>query len=281
VTQRNAHFVRSCVLAVVYTACAYNPAHADWAQSLGIGQKSTNLGSAVSATSDDYDAFYTNPAGAAEFTRPFVGFGIKTIDTRGLSVQQTDVTPPSMLQSGAYYFLDLLGQDTLADLFTPGADGLDLSPDRTLPNADIGIIPSFGAYMPVPGMENVVVGIGAGTPFLLSAEYGNQDTPGNYGKFSTTGAGLVIVETSPSVSVKVNDKLNVGASVGVTTFKYLKVSNELGAPDLGTGSLGSVNLQTDSTITLPGIEPSFATDPTSVSYTLGMQYKLTPKLTLA
>jgi long-chain fatty acid transport protein len=223
-------------------------AQADWAQTMGIGQKSTNLGGAVSATADDYDVFYTNPAGAANFDRPFIGQGVKTFDTRTLEVTQDN--------------------------------GLDVSPEKTLPGSALGVVPSAGAYMPLPGMENVVIGVGVGTPFLVSANYGNDDAAGNFTKFNTTDAALIIVETAPTVGIKVNDQLNVGASIGVTTFKYLKLSNALGgAAGTDVAPIGSASMETDGDFGLPVPPWEFATEPTSVSFTVGLQYKLTDRLT--
>jgi long-chain fatty acid transport protein len=252
-------------LAVV-AALGANTAQADWAQTMGIGQKSTNLGGAVTATSDDYDAFYTNPAGAANFDRPFIGFGIKTFDTRGISVEQTDV---SAGWAAAH----------------PDADGLDISPEKTLPGQSIGIVPSGGAYMPVPGMESLVIGIGNGVPFLVSGNAGNDDAPGNYGKFDTTDASLIIVELAPTAALKINDELNVGASIGVTTFKYFKVANSIGLTinDFGLTTpvtIGRVELETDGDVGLPVGPWEFAASPRSVSLTLGAQYKILPNLTL-
>ena len=249
----------------VIAALGANTAQADWAQTMGIGQKSTNLGGAVTATSDDYDAFYTNPAGAANFDGPFIGFGIKTFDTRGVSVKQTDVNSDF---SAAF----------------PGGEGLDISPGKTLPGESVGLVPSAGAYMPVPGMENLVIGLGQGVPFLVSGNFKNDNATGNYGKFDTTDAALIVVELAPTLALKVNDQLNVGASVGVTTFKYFKVANAIGVslspggtPLLG---LGSVELETNSDIGLPVAPWEFATSPTSVSFTLGAQYKILPNVTL-
>jgi long-chain fatty acid transport protein len=258
---------RRCLGATLAVVAAFgaNTAQADWAQTMGIGQKSTNIGGAVTATSDDYDAFYTNPAGAANFDRPFIGFGVKTFDTRGISVKQTDVNPEF-------------------DAFSPGGEGLDISPGSTLPGQSIGIVPSGGAYMPVPGMENLVVGLGNGVPFLVSGNFKNDDASGNYGKFDTSDASLIIVELAPTAALKINDELNVGASIGVTTFKYFKVTNAIGVSILPggvpLGSIGSVELETNSDIGLPVGPWEFATSPTSLSFTLGAQYKVAPNVTL-
>jgi hypothetical protein len=52
--------IRTMYIALVAAGVAIGSsgaAQADWAQTMGIGQKSTNLGGAVSATADDYDVF--------------------------------------------------------------------------------------------------------------------------------------------------------------------------------------------------------------------------------
>jgi long-chain fatty acid transport protein len=289
---------------VVLTLCNLSGARADWAESMGIGQISTNLGGAVTATASDYDVFYTNPAGAANFNALFIGTGLKVLDTRTLSITQSGAVPQGTVQSLAYDLLSGLHQNSLANLFQPPANGLDLSPDRTLPGAAVAVVPSFGIYAPIPGYERIVFGVGMGSPFLVSADFGNDKAPGNYGQFDANSAGMVIVETSPTVAVKVTDSLNLGASLGITTFKYVQISSAIGAPSfnvpnalsvgglsiplpsplgglkvpLGAGSIGSMSIQTGSAVKLPGIEPAFDTGPTDVSYTLGAQYKFTDKL---
>jgi long-subunit fatty acid transport protein len=182
--------------------------------------------------------------------------------------------------------IDAQDIDVALPIFDTPQNGVDVSPEKTLPGSALGVVPSAGAYMPLPGMENLVVGVGVGTPFLVSANYGNDDAPGNFTKFNTTDAALIVVETAPTVGVKVNDQLNVGASVGVTTFKYLKLSNALGLtsflgePGLGTTPLGTADLETDSDFGLPVPPWGFATEPTSVSFTLGLQYQVTSSLAI-
>lgn len=276
---------------VLYTSVAlfsfYNlsAAHADWAESLGIGQKSTNLGGAVTATSDDYDAFYTNPAGAANFTRPFFGAGAKIEDVRGLNVTQSGVASIPAQPS----LLGLTPCNTSGLCTVQPLNGLSLSPTGAFPNSTLAALPSLGAYSPLPGWERVVVGIGVGSPFNVASVYGNTGVPGNYGQFNTSAAGLAIVEVSPTVAVKVTDRLNLGATVGITTMKSLQMSSQSGAAtanlpifgqtSLGALGIGSMNLQTGSNITTP-FGPSFATGPIDApSVTLGAQYKFTDQLT--
>lgn len=245
---------------------------AEYAQTLGIGQKSTNLGGAVTATADDYDVFFTNPAGAANFKDVYIGIGIKTLDTRTLDAVQTGATP-TVGPIGT----DILNFVVDPDIFETPRNGVDVSPEGTLPENNIGIIPSFGAYAPLPNAPNVVVGIGFGAPFVVSGNFGNENEVGNYGKFNSTDASLLIIEASPTVGIKVNERLNIGGSIGITTFKYLRLAAELGTL-AGTGSFGSASLQSDGDVWLPFAPHDFSTSPTDVSFTLGMQYKLSPKL---
>ncbi len=265
---RVSHGIRRPVLytsVALISVCNFSVAHADWVETLGIGQISTNLGGAVTATSNDYDAFYTNPAGAANFNSTFIGSGVKIIDVRTLNVRQTDAATGTPLTAAC----------GLVPCGAAPQNGLSLSPQSTLPGSAVAALPSFGAYTPLPGYDKVVVGLGMGSPFNVSSVYGNTGASGNYGQFNTTSAGLAIVETSPTVAVKLTDRLNVGASVGFTTMKYLQMGSMTGAPTLlgiptGTLNIGSMNLQTGSNITFPG-GPSFATGPTDVSVTLGAQ----------
>jgi long-subunit fatty acid transport protein len=269
----------------LFSVCNFSGAHADWAETLGMGQMSINLGGAVTATSNDYDAFYTNPAGAANFGSTFIGGSVKVLDVRELSVMQSDVasgTPSSLCR--------VLIQPCGAS----PKNGLSLSPQSTLPGSAVAVLPSFGAYTPLPGADKVVVGLGIGSPFNVSAVYGNTGVPGNYGQFNTTSAGLAIVEASPTIALKLTDRLNVGASVGFTTMKYLQIGSVSGAPSatlpgalgqllgnipLGAASIGTMNLQTGSNISVPG-GPSFATGPIDIpSATFGAQYKLNDVLT--
>jgi len=282
VGHRSLHRPVLCTSVALFSFCHLSGAYADWAETLGIGQKSTNLGGAVTATSNDFDAFYTNPAGAANFGTAFFGAGVKFLDVRGLNVTQSGATGVSGASNPTAVLLGLAGPAPL--------NGLSLSPVGALPGATIAALPSFGAYSPLPGFEKVVVGLGVGSPFNVSSVYGNTNVKGNYGQFDTTSAGLAIVETSPTVAVKVTDQLNVGASVGITTMKYLQMGSISGAPtatflngislgNLGALGIGSMNLQTGSNIALPGA-PSFATGPIDVpSVTLGAQYKFTDALT--
>lgn len=258
-------------LAVLCTT-TISMAKAEYAQTLGIGQKSTNLGGAVTATADDYDVFYTNPAGAANFTSFFIGAGVKTLDTRTLSAKQVNASPAVPPEAG-----DFLNGFLEPNIFEAPQNGLDVSPESTLPGQDIAVVPSAGAYAPLPGMPNVVLGIGFGAPFVVSANFGNDDAPGNYAKFNVTDASILVLEASPTIGVKVSDDLNIGASLGITTLKYLRLAADFGTR-VGTGTIASAGLESDSDIGVPFAPSEFSTSPTDISFTLGLQYRLTPKL---
>jgi long-subunit fatty acid transport protein len=255
---------RTCVSVLLagalFTSASVTSAWADWAQTLGIGQKSTNLGGAVTAAGADYDVFYTNPAGAAAFDSVMAGVGLKTLDTRTIKVKQIDA------QTG-FPILD------------PGKSGLDLSPSRTLSGSALAYIPSGGVYSPIPGYNNIVAGVGFGAPFVVSADFGNDRAAGNYGKFVTTDAAIIAAEVAPTVAMKVNDRLNVGVSVGFVTFKYLKLKTDFGTR-LGAFSLASANLETNTDITLPIPPSGFAASFGETSFTVGAQYKIMPNVSL-
>jgi long-subunit fatty acid transport protein len=260
------------VSAVVVDA-TFSGAQAEYAQTLGIGQKSTNLGGAVTATADDYDVFYTNPAGAANFSSVFIGVGVKTLDTRTLSAKQVDAAP--VVSSG---IADFLNSFLEPDFFETPANGVDVSPSSTLPGQAIAFVPSLGAYAPLPTMPNVVVGIGFGAPFVVSGNFDSEGKTGSYAKFNATDASILVLEAAPTIGVRVSDRLNIGASLGITTLKYLRLAADFGSR-VGTGTVASAGLETDSDFGVPFAPTEFSTSPTDVSFTLGLQYKLTPRLT--
>ena len=70
--------IKALLLGASALALTSVPASAEYIQTLGMGQKSSSLAGAVTATADDFDAFYTNPAGAANFTTPVIGLTAKT-----------------------------------------------------------------------------------------------------------------------------------------------------------------------------------------------------------
>lgn len=234
-------------LATILSVFSVAPAHADWAQSLGIGQKTSNIGSAGTATASDYDVFYANPAGAANFTSPLIGFGLKFLDTTNLDV-------------------------------TDG--GGDHSVSDTIGTNSIAALPSVGAYMPVPGMSNVVVGAGFGAPFGLAGNFSNDGAA--FSSFNSQEEAIIVAELTPTVGVKLSNTLNVGIAVGFTTLKHAKINvggGTAGVPGVG-GAPATLGIETDDDVTLPIPPWQFATDPNEISVTLGAQWQAVPGVAL-
>jgi len=260
-------------------AFAVTPASAEWANTVGIGQKSSNIGTAGVATASDYDVFYANPAGAANMTTPTIGVGVKVLNTTNLDNSETSAT---------------------GGTFNHGAE-------NTLTGSTNGYLPSVGAY--VPGLlPNVVIGVGFGAPFALAASWGSgQPVSLSAPADPTTQAGanganslgfskveVVLAELSPTVGIKLSDKLNVGVSVGFSTLKAmaldigvgiaaaevnaLDVNNVFGGagPDVQT----TLKARTSDDLGLPIPPWEFATGPHEASFTIGAQYQLLPNVAI-
>lgn len=216
---------RTRLLALLLGTCAMGlvqTAHADWIQTVGLGVKSSALGGAMAARSDDFDAFYTNPAGAAHFERPFVGAAAKLFDSRGLT------------------FRDSSGHH---------------DPRKTTREFDLAIVPAMGGY--VPAGNGLVLGIGFGAPFAIS---GVWDRSGGIHRFNMVDQSLIVTELVPTVAYRVNDWLSLGLGLNVVTFKHLRTGTlfgddylaPLGVPaDADTDPDGTIRLETDSGMWLP------------------------------
>ena len=239
-------------------ALTAGPASAEYIQTLGLGQKTSSLAGAVTATSDDFDAFYTNPAGAANFTTPVIGLTAKLIDTTNLEVN----------------------------------DGAGGGVKDTWKGEALAIAPALGAYLPVmPG--SVVMGLGIGAPFALAADYNDQDFGRTVTNDSASNIELLYIEATPTVAVKVNDRLNFGLGVNVGLAKHLKLTTKFSnlgglngaltalmvAPAGNPGVQGTLLVESDNDMPLPVAPWEFSTDPTAVTFTIGMQYKILPNLT--
>jgi len=261
-------------------AFAATPASAEFANTLGIGQKSSNLGQAGVATASDYDVFYVNPAGAANIVTPTIGVGLKVLNTTGLHADEP---------------------------------GFNHDVEATVRGSENGYLPSVGAY--VPGLlPNVVLGVGFGAVQGFAGDWNNEQpttfnptaglggTLGANGadanglsSYGGTGVELVLAELTPTVGIKLSDKLNIGASVGFTTLKHFRVgidafigatvadvaddgvvNNSLG----GAAARGHLVAQTSDDIGLPIPPWGFATSPHEASFTIGAQYQLLPNVAI-
>ncbi len=254
-------------------------AHAGYIQTLGISERTASLGGAVSAISDDFDAFATNPAGAASFRRPMFGLGVRVLSTENL--EHND---------------DIWGDAEL---------------DRTIQHANQGVLPGLGLYAPIGSA--VTVGLGVSAPYALAGVLSPNQ---GIARYSAQDIELLTLELNPTMAVRVTPWLDLGVTANVVAFKHMKVAAKLGDGlgnllqsntlmeavgaianadsgqfGLGAGNAGFANdllhqddgnlgILTDNSfgIGLPPhqVEPSFK----EFSYTLGAKAKLTDRLTL-
>jgi len=247
--------IKTLLLGASALAFLAGPATAGgYIQTLGLSQRTSSLAGAVTAKSQDFDAFYTNPAGAADFDTPLLGLTAKIIDTTNLEVN------------------DGSGNSGIKDTLTGEA---------------IAIAPATGAYLPlIPG--SVVAGLGVGAPFALGADFKDQPFGSIASNQDSSNIELLYIEASPTVAVKLTDRINVGGSVNIGIAKHFKLvapfdnlwglGNAIPDPS-GLGISGQITAQSDDDLPLPVAPWEFSTDPTAVTFTLGTQIKLTDTLT--
>ncbi len=230
------------VSAAMLTFAATSASAGGYIQTLGIGQKSSSLAGAVTATADDFDAFYTNPAGAANFDTPLIGGTLKVVS------------------SLPYEFEDGAGNKVI----------------DTLQGQSVGLLPANGAYLPlIPG--SVVAGFGIGAPFALAVDFKDQPFGQIRANEDAADFELIYVEASPLIAVRVTDWLNVGAAINFGVAKHFKQTIRF--DDLaGLGIAGSFYLQTDDDVPVPMAPWGFSTDPSAITFTLGAQAQLAPTL---
>jgi len=246
--------IKTLLLGASALAFLAGPATAGgYIQTLGLSQRTSSLAGAVTAKSQDFDAFYTNPAGAADFDTPLLGLTAKIIDTTNLEVD------------------DGSGNSGIKD---------------TLTGESIAIAPAAGAYLPmIPGA--VVAGLGIGAPFALGGDFNDQPFGSIVSNEDSSDIELLYVEASPTIAVKLTDRINVGASVNVGIAKHLKLVarfddlsglNNVFPDPSGLGISGQITAQSDDDMPLPVAPWEFSTDPTAVTFTLGTQVRLTDTL---
>ena len=237
--------MKSFLVGALALALLNEPASAGYIQTLGLGQKSSSLAGAITATSSDFDAFYTNPAGAANFDSQVIGSAIKLIDTTNLEVN----------------------------------DGAGGGVKDTFKGEAFAVAPALGAYLPVmPGA--VVMGLGIGAPFLFGADYNDQAWGNTVTNDNSTNFELVYIEATPTIAMKVNDKLNIGLGINIGLAKHfketIKFSNFSNIPLLPHTVDGTLSLQSDDDMPLPMAPWEFSTGPTAITFTVGAQYQLLP-----
>jgi len=234
--------LKSLLLGVSALALTASAASADYIQTLGLGQKTSSLAGAVTATADDFDAFYTNPAGAANFTTPVIGLAVKLIDTTNLEIN----------------------------------DGAGGGVKDTWAGEALATAPALGAYLPVmPG--SIVMGIGIGAPYALAADFNDQNFGNTVTNDHSSNIELLYLEAVPTIAVKLNERFNIGVGVNIGLAKHLKETIKF-TNLAGANIDGTLLAQTDDDMPLPVAPWEFSTDPTAVTFTLGMQYQVLPNL---
>lgn len=233
------HFGKIAGMAAVAMITFGSPtARAEWIQSVGVGQKTSNLGGAVTARGKDYDTSYTNPAGAADIRRPTIGGGVKLFDSTNLE------------------FKDSTGNHAVR---------------KTILESDIALIPGVGAYYPLN--NKLTVGFGFGAPFAIAGAWNKK---AGIHRFNMQDQSLIVTDLSPTIGYKVNNWLSIGGSLNVVAFKHLRLTALFGDNYLGGGADGlpdgQIRLDTDNNFWLP-VPPFDNFDPAfdEVSFTLGAQ----------
>ena len=201
----------------------------------GIGARATALGGNFRGVANDWSAMYWNPAGITQISGMQLGGGLELLWPVGSYLPAQYLHPvynsPSKL-SGLYY------------------KKLDGDNWKTVENEPrTFFIPSMGF---VYSMENMSFGLGVFVPFGLGAKWDLLNTASynpNYREFDYE-SDLQVIDIHPTFSYKVNEKLSVGAGVGVTIAKITIIKpNFTTNPVMGLLSLAQA---------LPTINPAFA-----------------------
>ncbi len=241
-------------------ALVSQPARAEYIQTMGVDESCAAVGGACVAREGDLGAYYVNPATATDFERPRIGVNMRILDTRSLD----------LIDSGGNHDIP-----------------------RTNTKSGVAFAPTVGAYFPVS--KNVTLGLGIGAPFAITGDWTNDD---GIHRYNMSDQALFILDVSPTIAVKISDKLSIGASVSITAFKHLRtqtlIPDSFGAalpPALGGAGtiipttptspiIGSITLNTnrDFGIGLPpdNMQAEFG----EAALVLGARYKLNPLITL-
>jgi long-chain fatty acid transport protein len=233
-------------------------AKADYIESLGVSEACIALGGACVATADDFGAYYVNPAGATQFDHAIFGGNFRILDTRSLDLQDSD-----------------------------GSHGIY----RTNARGALALAPTLAGYYPVS--SRITVGLAFGAPFAITADWGND---AGINRFDMSDQSLFLLDLSPNIAFKLNDKLSVGLAVNITALKQLQTETLIPSsffaalpPALGGAGtiipttphspvLGSVTLQTSKDVSL-GIPPdSFESAFNEATFTVGVRYQQNDRL---
>ena len=235
-------------------------AKADYIQSLGVSAACIAVGGACVATADDLGAYYVNPAAATQFDHALVGGNFRILDTKTLELE------------------DSAGSHSISKTNTKG---------------NLALAPTVAGYFPLS--PRATVGLALGAPFAITADWGND---AGINRFDMSNQALFLLDLSPNIAFKINNKLSVGLAINITALKHLRtetlIPNSFFAalpPALGGAGaiipttpnspvLGSVTLQTGKNVSL-GIPPDdFESGFDEATFTIGARYEASDRLSL-
>lgn len=166
-----------------------------------LGSRALAMGGAFVGLADDFSAIYWNPAGIAQFDRPYFGF------------YGTDIIP-----SGKYS-LDL-------PLSTGGTFPLSAETEKIHFLAGLAAL-----YYPLN--ENLVAGVGVYVPSGLGAKWDGADfTPLTFGTAYEWKSRIGMITISPALAFKVNDMISFGATLNIN-YAVFEIETHAGDSELG------------------------------------------------
>ncbi|RMH09923.1 MAG: long-chain fatty acid transporter [Nitrospirae bacterium] len=208
--------------------------HAEAFRILDQSASATGQGAAFAAQADDPSAVYFNPAGMTQLS------GVQ-------------LTMGTLLIGGSIDYRSLTGVQA-----TGNFGGAVANP----PPSSVYLTANLGA-LGVPSLQRVTLGIGVNAPFGNLTAY-PPTTP-----FATvlTSSALPLLDIKPTMGVKVNDVLAVGAGLDIYTFSGLFGEGQvelqqLAGPEFATGALALLGSPGD-TIELNGTD-------TAVGFNVGL-----------
>ena len=149
----------------------------------GLGSRAQGMGGAFVGIANDFSAVFWNPAGAAGFRRETFGFYAGDVIPRatlGLAIGQIPENPPFEAKTKTSHYLNFLA----------------------------------GYYRPVG--ENVVLGLGIGTPSAQGMMWNGSDFAGlSNGTAYDLSSRLYVFAFSPMVAVKLSEAISIGAAINV------------------------------------------------------------------
>lgn len=217
------------------------PAHADYIQTLGVGERSRALGGAVVSDSSPSDAFYANPAGAGFFQRPSLGFDAVAATTTGATVDDN---------TGSY------------------------SIEKTLEDSEPALGIGASGYYPV---GPVTIGFGSTVPYSVSGVYPDED---GIHRSSATRVQLINGELSPSIAFRFHERASIGAALNVQTLENVgleAIPNFGGLFGLDGGVDDRLIIETDRDFGLPLAPGDYRADFDTLGFTVGAQFKPTDR----